>query len=171
MSQRNVPRHCFGAKTAQTRFINHNSPSPKKMARTTQSKILAISSNHETIMLLLIVGELWDPEVILWHEICVRAQPHFSQGTERVDFADLPDTCPMGGLIQIRHNLMQLPKRVAIDPDPAQKHVKSPYPVPVPFSTCHNINNCQLLTCHASLSRLTPICVHLVSPRYQGPPY
>src|ERR1700683_901716 len=63
MSQRNVPRHCFGAKTAQTRFINHNSPSPKKMARTTQSKILAISSNLETIMLLLIVGELWDPEV------------------------------------------------------------------------------------------------------------
>jgi hypothetical protein len=33
------------------------------MARTTQSKILAISSNPETIMLLLIVGELWDPEV------------------------------------------------------------------------------------------------------------
>jgi len=35
------------------------------MARTTQSKILAISSNPETIMLLLIVGELWDPEVVL----------------------------------------------------------------------------------------------------------
>ena len=34
------------------------------MARTTQSKILAISSNPETIMLLLIVGELWDPEVL-----------------------------------------------------------------------------------------------------------
>src|SRR6202050_1547664 len=63
MSQRNVPRHCSRAKTAQTRSINHNSPSPKKMARITQSKILAISSNPETIMLLLIVGELWDPEV------------------------------------------------------------------------------------------------------------
>ena len=35
------------------------------MARTTQSKILAISSNLETIMLLLIVGELWDPEVLV----------------------------------------------------------------------------------------------------------
>ena len=34
------------------------------MACTTQSKILAISSNPETIMLLLIVGELWDPEVL-----------------------------------------------------------------------------------------------------------
>src|ERR1700683_1908111 len=64
MSQRNVPRHCSRAKTAQTRSINHNSPSPKKMARTTQSKILAISSNPETIMLLLIVGEVWDPEVV-----------------------------------------------------------------------------------------------------------
>ena len=37
------------------------------MARTTQSKILAISSNPETIMLLLIVGELWDPEVTALH--------------------------------------------------------------------------------------------------------
>jgi len=38
-------------------------PNPKKMACTSQSKILAISSNPETIGLLLIVGELWDPEV------------------------------------------------------------------------------------------------------------
>ena len=60
----------LGAKTAQTRSINHNSPSPKKMACTTQSKILAISSNPETIGLLLIVGELCDPEVATsWFQI------------------------------------------------------------------------------------------------------
>jgi hypothetical protein len=52
-------------KNSPDQVYNHNSPSPKKMACTTQSKILAISSNPETIRLLLIVGELWDPEMFI----------------------------------------------------------------------------------------------------------
>ena len=31
----------------------------------------------------------------LWNKICVRAQPHFSRGTGRVDFTDLPNTFPL----------------------------------------------------------------------------
>ena len=31
----------------------------------------------------------------LWHEIGVRAYPHFSQGTGMVDLTDLPNACPL----------------------------------------------------------------------------
>ena len=32
----------------------------------------------------------------LWHEIGVRAQPHFSRGTGMVDLTDLANACPLG---------------------------------------------------------------------------
>jgi hypothetical protein len=31
----------------------------------------------------------------LWHELGVRAQPHFSWGTGMVDLTDLPNACPL----------------------------------------------------------------------------
>jgi len=40
-----------------------------KMARTSQSKLIAISSNPKTIMLLLIVGSNRYPEVIGLHTV------------------------------------------------------------------------------------------------------